>query len=254
MHDFDIINDSTPVIVAKKINEGLAEISGLPIIYHKDFDINEFIGEELALMSGVGTVHYFPLVFDKKDKFFTIKNYFDRCEALRVGSFDFKEPGVMYCDNSSLFPSDAKRSFELLLSLCDSDEKREKFIDELLDLYALDIYSGQTDRPGNIYYEIHTDGSVHVGRMFDYEQSFDFGDDEYYGTDFHTFESIDDYQEFMVKYPALKTKLEGYRGVEIDKVIRKMAISRRFDISGLDMDRYKKFDYETHKKLEKILK
>ncbi len=254
MHDFDVINDSTPVIFAKKKNDGIATISGLPDIYHKDFDLTEFVGEELASVRGVSSVHYFPLLFEERQKVFAIKNYFDKCLAIRTGSFDFKKEGVQYLSSRDLFHGDGERSLELLLSLCPNDQNREEFLDELLELYALDIYCSQTDRPNNIYYEIREDGSIHVGKIFDYEQSFDSTFGEYYASDFHLFDSIDDYQEFMVKYPMLKDKLTTYLDVDLEKIVRKMGYSRRFDLSSCNMDNYKRFGEESYKKLEKILK
>ena len=254
MYDFDIINNSTPIFFARKKNDCIATISGLPLIYHKEFDLNEFIGEELARIRGVNSVHYFPLLFENREKVFGINNYFDKCLAIRVGSFDFKEAGVQYLNACDLISKGEYSTLEFLLSLCPNVENREEFLDELLELYALDIYCAQTDRPSNIYYEIRQDGSIHVGKLFDYEQSFDSSLGEYYASDFHLFNSIDDYQEFMVKYPSLKEKLTSYLDVDLARVVRKVADSRRFSLDGWYIDTFSRFDEVTHKKLEKILK
>ena len=48
MYDFEILTTNTPVVRARKKNDSIALISGKPKIYHKSFDITEFIGEELA--------------------------------------------------------------------------------------------------------------------------------------------------------------------------------------------------------------
>lgn len=254
MHDFEVINHNTPFVFAKKKNEGIATFSNMPIIYHKDFDINEFIGEELASVRGVRSVHYFPVLFDSIENSMKISNYFDKCLAIRVGSFDFKEDDVIYATGTNLPFYGKENDFDLLLSMCLDDDNREVFIDELLETYALDIYSGQMDRPNNIYYEFHPDGEVHVSRMFDYEQSFegDLGDS--YTSDFHIFRDISDYQEFMIKYPSLKDKLRSYLDVDLERIIKRVASSRRFDLSKIDMDKYKRYDEEAHKKLEKMLK
>ena len=254
MHEFEIINKRTPIVLAKKKNEAIATFPGMPLIYHKDFDLNEFIGMELAKVRGVRSVEYFPVLFDSIENSLKIRKFFDKCLAIRVGSFDFKEDGVMYVTGPSLPFYGKENDFELLLSMCLDDENREIFIDELLETYALDIYSGQLDRPSNMYYEFYPDGEVHVSRMFDYEQSFegDLGDS--YTSDFHIFRDISDYQEFMIKYPSLKDKLRSYLDVDLERIIKRVALSRRFDLSKIDMDKYKRYDEEAHKKLEKILK
>ena len=254
MHDFDIINDSTPIIFARKKNDCIATISGLPLIYHKDFDLNEFIGEDLARIRGVSSVHYFPLLFENKENVFGINNFFDKCFAIRTGSFDFKEAGVQYLSACDLISKDGYPSLELLLCLCPDDKNREEFLDELLEVYALDIYCAQIDRPYNIYYEIRQDGSVHVGKLFDYEQSFDSSSGECYASDFHMFNSIDDYQDFMVKYPSLKEKLTSYLDVDLARVVKNVADSRKFSLDGCYIDTFSRFDEVTHKKLEKFLK
>ena len=58
----------------------------------------------------------------------------------------------------------------------------------------------------------------------------------------------------MIKYPSLKDKLRSYLDVDLERIIKRVALSRRFDLSKIDMDKYKRYDEEAHKKLEKILK
>ena len=64
MHDFDVLMSNTPYVLATRKNYSIATFPGMPNIYHKDFDITEFIGEELAKVRGVNSVHYFPVLFD----------------------------------------------------------------------------------------------------------------------------------------------------------------------------------------------
>ena len=253
MHDFEVIREDTPVLIAKKRNEGFADLSGMPVIYHKDFDLNEFIGEELAGIRGIRSVHYYPVLFDSKENTFKIRNFFDKCMAIRVGSFDFKEPGVKYFTGPNLPIYDDFGSFEDLLEMCPSDKNREELLNELLEVYGLDIYSGQMDRPNNIYYEFHPNGEIHMSKMFDYEQSFDEIFGEHYVADFHIFRTIEDFQKFIIKYPKFEEILRSYLDVDLERVILRMSRSRKFDLSRVDMDGYKEFDEVTHKKLEKIL-
>ena len=254
MHDFEVIREDTPVLIAKKRNEGIAEFPGMPIIYHKDFDLNEFIGEELAGIRGVRSVHYYPILFDSKENSFKIRNFFDKCENIRVGSFDFKKPGIQYMTGPNLPIYDDFGTFDDLLDMCSNDKNREDLLNELLEVYGLDIYCGQMDRPNNLYYEFHPNGEIHIGKMFDYEQSFEAMFFEHYVADFHVFRTIDDYQKFIIKYPQFEGILRSYLDVDLEKVILKMARSRKFDLRRVDMDGYREFDEVTHKKLEKILR
>ena len=254
MHDFNIIKSDTPVVIATKKNEGIATFPGMPVIYHKDFDINEFIGEELAGIRGVRSVRYFPVLFDSIENSLNNKSYFERWLSIRVGSFDFKKPDVKYVLGSNLPIYDDFGTFDDLLDMCPNDENRNQLTNELLEIYGLDIYSGQMDRPNNIYYEFHPNGEIHMSKMFDYEQSFEELFEDYYVTDLHVFRRIDDYKRFIIKYPQFEEILRSYLDVDLERVIRKMARSRKFDLSKFDMSKYREFDEITHKKLEKILK
>ena len=77
---------------------------------------------------------------------------------------------------------------------------------------------------------------------------------EHYVADFHIFRSIEDYQKFIIKYPKFEEILRSYLDVDLERVILRMARSRKFDLSRIDMDGYREFDEVTHKKLEKILR
>ena len=90
--------------------------------------------------------------------------------------------------------------------------------------------------------------------MFDYEWSFDEELNESYITDFHIFRTISSYQKFIKDYPQFETILRSYLDVDLEKIINKMAKSRKFDLKYFEMDAYKRFDEVSHKRLEKILR
>ena len=254
MEDISVLTINTPYVRAKRKTELIAEYTGMPSIYHKDFDINEFIGEELAGIRGVNSVHYFPVLFDDIDSLLQIKDYSKKRQNIRVGSFDFKVPGVIYSTGPNLPYYEESCTFDDILYLCRDDKNREELINELLEIYALDIYSGQTDRPNNIFYEFHPNGEIHISKLFDYEWSLDPNLKEYYVADFHIFRTISDYQKFIIKYPQFEIMLRSYLDVNLEEVIKKMARFRKFDLSRVDIDSYKRFDEKSHKKLEKILR
>ena len=248
----------------------------MPQIYHKEFDLHEFIGEEIAGIRGVNSVHYFPVLFEDIDTVLSMNNDFFRLPLVRVGSFDFKKPGVRYSTGPDLPHYEDFYTFEELLDLCPTEKNRNELLNELLEIYGLDIYSGQTDRPGNIFYEFHPNGEIHMSKLFDYEWSLDEELKEYYVADFHIFRTIVSYQKMirdyhennilvafntiasyqkMIRdYPQFEGILRSYLDVDLEKLINKMARSRRFDLDGFDMDSYKRFNEVSHKRLEKILR
>lgn len=254
MNEIFAIKKDTPYVRAKKINDRLAEYPGMPVIYHKEFDLHEFIGEEIAGIRGVNSVHYYPILFDDVENILNIKNEIARTRLIRVGSFDFKKPGVRYSTGPDLPHYEDFYTFEELLDLCPTEKNRLELTNELLEIYGLDIYSGQTDRPSNIFYEFHPNGEIHMSKLFDYEWSLDEDLKEYYVADFHIFRTISAYQKMIRDYPQFEGILRSYLDVDLEKLINKMARSRRFDLTGFDMDSYKRFNEESHKRLEKILK
>lgn len=148
------------------------------------------------------------------------------------------------------------KSFERVLDLCDSLENREEFLKENLEMFGLDIYMGQQDRPLNCYYVYDSNGEYHLGPLFDYEESLKLFDDNdfEYRNDFVVFNDISDYHKMMIKHPMFEEILRSYLDVDLVSIIRLMGLTRNFDVSKLDLDLYKRFDEQSHKRLEKILK
>lgn len=65
MHEYNILTKKTPIVCATKRNSSIAEMPFMPEIYHKEFNVVEFIGESLAGIRDIKTVHYFHLVLQK---------------------------------------------------------------------------------------------------------------------------------------------------------------------------------------------
>ena len=256
MDDYSVIGKNTPLVYADKRNASIATIYAcLPDIYYKRFDIREFIGEQLATIRNVRSNHYFPLCFDRNFKS-NLRNGSANTFSLKVGSFDFMSSDVIYKTAPMLSFYFEKDSFSILLDKCSSDENRLQFINENLEMFALDIYMSQCDRGGNTFYEFHPNGEIHVAPVFDYEMSLNKvdGKDIFYTSDFFQFLTIDDYQEMMCVYPQFREMLESYLDVSLRGQILSMARSRKFLISGIDLEYYERYDEIAHKKLEKILK
>lgn len=255
MRKYILLKENTKVTYAIKKNDIIACYPGSKDIYYKELDITEFIGEELATIQGVRTVHYFPLCLGKKDSYLVQSPRFD-ISSVKIGSFDFKKQGVTYKMARELpfyYESD---SFSRLLDKCPNEQNRNQFIDENLKMLALDIYMCQMDRGSNIFYEFHPNGDIHLSPCFDYEWSLfvKHALKEFYINDFFCFVSLDDYHNLMLKYPKFRDYLSGYLNISLEKIVLETFKKRKFNLDAIDMDIYKDFDEATHKRLERILK
>ena len=256
MNDYKLLRKNSPLVFAAKKNDCIATVhSSLPAIYYKNFDINEFIGEQLASIRELKSNHYFPVSFSR-DARNNLDNYSFCRSNIKVGSFDFMKKGREYYTATQLPFYFDKLPFEELLELCLDDQNRVELINENLEMMALDIYMSQWDRGGNTYYEFFPNGEIHLAPIFDYEASMeklDAGDIEY-TSDFFQFMTIDDYHEMMVKYPQFREMLQSYLNTDLESQLRSMCRSRQFNFSSIDIDSYRRYDEVSHKKLEKILK
>lgn len=256
MNDYKLLRKNSPIVFANRQNDCIATIhSSLPDIYYKNFDINEFIGEQLATIRNIRSNHYFPISFCR-DARKNLGNYSFCRNNIKIGSFDFMKDGVQYYTAVDFPYYFGKEPFETLLELCLNDQNRIEFINENLEMMALDIYMSQWDRGGNTLYEFYPNGEIHLAPVFDYEASMDKMDacDFDYTSDFFQFLTIDDYQEMMVKYPQFKDMLQTYLDTDLESQLRSMCRSRQFNFSSIDLDSYRRYDEVSHKKLEKILK
>lgn len=255
MYEYGILTTKSAIVYATKRNAAMADVPNKPEIYHKDFDVVEFIGEELATIRGVNSNHYFPVSFLKPGDVRKKSILFDN-ENTRVGSYSFCEDGKAYLVASTLTLGMPDKSFESIFEWCKDENNKKTFLKQNLEMFGLDIYMCQQDRPLNCYYVFDEFERLSLGPMFDYEESLEMiADDDFeYRSDFVYLGDIDDYHEMMVKYPQLVEILKSYLDVDLVNVIKSMAVKRNFDVSGLDLDLYKRFDEQSHKRLEKILK
>lgn len=254
MYDFNILTINTPVVKASMKNQGIALVRGKPQIYHKAFDITEFIGEHLAGIRGVNSAHYEPICFGKYGRALSNLKRDNGIINVRVGSYDFKGKDSKYYPGIFGY---SPESWYMWLDSCVDDVNRQAFIDEHLEMYALDTFMGQYDRMHNTIYEIRPNGECHLGPLFDYESSLkveNSGKIVDYITAFHKFTLISDYHSLINEFPQFAEMLRSYYDVDLVKEIVKMSEERGFDLSNFDLEPYKEFNEASHKKLELILK
>ena len=256
MADFNVISFNTPIVRVNPISKTEAFKIGMPTVYYKEFNLNEFIGEKVASIRNVRTAHYFPVCLENKIKCLLANDNF-KFLNIRVGSCDFKEGSSQY-RNIFQFPFYfEKEAFRMLLDFCSDDKNRSDFINENLEMVALDIFMGQIDRGTNVLYEFRPDGELHLSPLFDYSMSM-FNDVDYstygYTSDFFRLLRPEDYEKLLIQYPQFEEMLRCYEGVSLVPLIEDMCHERKFNLKHVDMDHYKRFDESTHKRLEKILR
>lgn len=256
MKEFEILTINTPVVRATMKNQGIALVKGMPDVYHKEFDITEFIGEKLAGIRNVRSAHYIPICFGEYKKCLADAKYGNDGGNIRVGSPNFKQEGTKYVFVFDIPSYYMGKGLKDLAEQCPTEENKTALINEHFEMEALDTYMGQKDRRANIYYEYHPNGEIHLSRMFDYENSMfeELKDEIYYLNDFHEYHTIDDYRRMIDKYPQFGRFLGSYVGIDLVEQIKLMAQERGFDLSSFDMEPYKIFNESTQKKLELILK
>lgn len=256
MSDFDILTINTPVIKTVMKNQGIALLKGLPEIYHKEFDITEFIGEKLAGIRGVRSAHYISICFGEYKKCLASAKTGNDRGNIRVGSVSFKKEGIKYVSSFEVPSYYMGRGFEDLLRQCPTEENALVLTNEHCEMEALDVYMGQKDRRANVYYEYHSNGEIHLAPLFDYENSmFELLKDEvFYLNDFFEYKTIDDFRRKIDRYPQFGEYLQSYVDVDLVSQIEEMAQERGFNLEGFDLEPYRRFDEATHKKLELILK
>ncbi len=247
-----IITNETPIIFPTKVNRNKAVTLDGKSMFYKKFDVVEFIGEHLAEKYGVRSAKYFPISFISQEEFEFLPL---EKRILYTGSIDFNSDDINYKRARSMKFYYREDNFDVLLSKCLDNENRFEFFDDNLDMFALDIYMGQLDRVDNTLYGFTRDGKVVLSPCFDYEISLKSGnvDSAVYESDFFRFMKYSDYDKFIKLHPEFKGKLERYLDVNLVSEIEEMADERKFSLDGIDMQRFREFDEQSHKRLVKIL-
>lgn len=253
MEIFDHLTSDTLITVADYRNDSVATIPNKKRIFYKDFDINEFIGEKLADRRNIKTNHYFLLSFleglgEKKYKDI-MSDYGSEKIPIKIASFDFE------VDQDQCL---RYYNFEEILEFCPTKKNREEFTKEVLEMFALDTYMGQVDRMRyNYMIQVDSNFDIHLGPLYDYECSLniDYLDDKaIYKNTLHKLDTIMDYKNTIDKYEYFYECLKSYLDVDLCSVIQDVFDDRKLDITGLELDKYKRFEEISQKLLSKILR
>ena len=229
-------------------------------IYRKDFNHAEFVGQELCDMRNIPTARYTVIgecVFHREG-YTRYEDLNPRLYKFRIGSYDFKKDDSDYFIMSKEQLNEGE-SLNVLLSLCPSTENKKQLLDEVLELIALDTYMGQTDRTGTniIFSKNKKTKDIHLAPIFDYEYSLKrqyLSPYSIYENPITRFDSVEDYQYFMEKYPELADKLKFYLDVDLKDTIRRSYASRGLIIPSMYYKFYEQFDEDRKELIKKIVR
>ncbi len=206
--------------------------------------VNELIGSLLSQKLGLDTISYLlatDLIFDKKRNIY---------RGLGLASKDFKEEGWKYY--SPLQTHGINNFLEYVRILNKSETETKIILDNLARLFALDIYSGQTDRNcWNIYLKSQN-GVVRLGPLYDFELSFTNMLDVY-ETCFFKMEYATELKKYLELIPGLEEYLNRLFAFNIKRVLEEIEDTYKI-ILGEDLkDYYGAYIDENTKRLSRIM-
>ena len=250
----DYLTDNTEFISAYKRNSSIAYYPGREKIFYKSFDINELICERIATIQNLNVNHYFLLSLDEFHGRVKYKNIKKNNSILKLGSYDFcADLDRIY------FPCSTGVDLYDVLEWPDNDDNRKELLDEILQLFAFDIYTWQRDRCFyNIMFEIDSESEFHLSKIYDFEESFDVNDSYdgifHYDNSLYKFRNLDDYLKLMDEFPKFREYLMSYQGIDLEREIKHVFDERDLNINKFPMDQYKIFEEKSQKMLCKILR
>jgi len=230
-------------------------------LYMKDFNPAEFVGEELCIERNIRSAHYFLA----GRGIYNCQSFIPYADAdkmvfgVGIASRSFYEPGYQY---KSVFDYGLeqydKDIFDRMLLQTKKEENRQKLCDDMLQLMALDIYMGQTDRFANNYlFEVDKKQNIRLAPIYDFQHSLNsssLGNDALSFGDLQPFHTYEECREFVRKYPQFGEYLESYLGNDLASTIRCAFAKRRMNVSDRAISYYKKFEEEQKAKIKRIVR
>lgn len=225
---YECLRDDTRVYLTrdepfKKRRKGLFSKVEEPRIFIKNFNHAEFIGEALCNMKNIKCAHYFVVGVGLKKENRTV-NYGDikdKCYEFRIASCDFKDNDHAYFSINCSNILEASEGLELVLGMCPNEDNKNELMDEIIKMFALDIFMGQQDRYfNNMIFSSDHMGNIHLANLYDFEISLKssyIDPDFIYKNDLHSFKDIDSFEEFIQKFPRFREELESYLDIDLVK-------------------------------------
>lgn len=254
----ECITDNTSVHVIGKNYRKKEEKGLVRRIFRKNFNHAEIIGEELCLVRNLSCPHFF-LVADSMDSKSedVLYNYaLKRGLTVMLGSYDFARDDLVYFTIND-FINEGKNNLEKLLSMCSSLENRKALIDEICELFALDIYMGQSDRfSNNIMFSINpSNGDVHLAPIYDFQFSLKNGytnSEKIYDNQIFPIMNFSDFSLFIKNYPNLLEMLKTYLDVDLVSTVKLSYEKRGMYVREDKLRFYSEFDSDRKELIKKI--
>ena len=260
----ECLTKETPIIVTtgKIPKKGLFSRKAKPRKYFlKKFNPAEFVGEEICLIKDIRVSHYFlaclgsfnldtPMWYqDVKDKF----------PFIQIASVNFEKPGYQYKSVVDYgFSQNDDNLFEEMLSVAKDKENEKQLCMDMLNMLALDLYMGQTDRFAfNYMFEEDKDHNVRLAPLYDFEhsinpQSMNPGDICF--GDLYQFKSIEDCKKFIEKYPKFRDILSSYLDVDLAGIVKMAYAKRRLIVPEKELEMYREFDKGRKELIKEIIR
>ena len=228
-------------------------------LFIKDFNMAEFVGEELCGIKKLKCAHYFVVgcgmeKLKRTAKYGSIKEHY----KYKIASYDFKDKDKTYKLIKDYKNINYHDVIGCMLDNTESRKNREELYLDLMNLIALDIYMGQTDRTAyNYMFEEDKDKNIRLAPLFDFEFSLNSGylDQDYvFDSSLVFFKDFEDAKNFVRDYPEFGDILKTYLNDNLcDNA------TRAFNKRGLRLPEYvypylEKFQDERCQTIKKIIK
>ena len=175
-----------------------------------------------------------------------------------LGSKSFYRPGFEYKTISEYGISQYQPDvLERMLDQANGEENREQLLDDMLQMLALDIFMGQTDRYAfNYEFEEDKHHNIRLAPLFDFEYSlrphFVNENDVCYG-DLAQLRSIENCKEFIKRYPEFRDLLASYLDESLISNVRCAYAKRGMQVSDKHIEAFQDFEKKQKAKIKKIV-
>lgn len=206
-----------------------------PRMYIKNFNHAEFIGESLCNIKNIKCAHYFlvGVGLKKEDRMANYGDIKDKSYDIRIGSCDFKDKDHAYFSINCTNILEPSEGLNLVLGMCPNEDNKNELMDEIIRMFALDVFMGQQDRYfNNMIFSSDDIGNIHLANLYDFEISLKstyIDPDFIYKNDLHSFKDIDSFRKFIYRFPRLGEELESYLDIDLVKTA-----TFSYDVRNLD--------------------
>lgn len=236
----DIKTVDTPIHIFNLIDEN---------IHTKPFRFQELLGEEIATFMGRESIHYF---LTKKDNCDFLGSYsFDIDGECYPNDFKWNilyRKGKRYTNTSDFIP--------FFLNQSKSKEAKKKFLVDLYQTFAIDLYMRQKDRADCNCMLLKENKDLYFSPMYDYSDSFHEGDSTLFFTYENPFYNLDhkNFPNFLENYPEFLVYLRQVKEINLMKMINSIKERYYFSYSDLFLDYWKRQEETSQKMLDKVIK